>query len=273
MNNIYQAITDKIVEHMEKGVTPWRKTWDGKMRIPDPALLPLNARTKKSYNGINVVLLWLAGRKSPYWATVTTWSQLKATVKPNETSTEIYFYENGKCLQTHQVYNCEQVNGCDLLVGKVIPDFGIVEQLLQATEAVVTFGTPFPFYDITEDIIYMPNRFCFSCEEAFYAGILHELGHWTGHVTRLRRRFGDKDDKNYAFEELVAELISCFAPAMLQIPNMTLTYHASYLSEWMHLLANDSKMVFRAAAKAQKATDYLLKFIQKGVPCIPQECS
>jgi len=69
--DIYTKVTDRIVDALQRGVPPWRCPWSINNR--STMSLPLNAKTKKSYQGINVMLLWLQEQESPYWATAKTW--------------------------------------------------------------------------------------------------------------------------------------------------------------------------------------------------------
>jgi len=81
--------------------------------------------------------------------------------------------------------------------------------------------------------------------------------HATGHPTRLNRNlttsFGSKD---YAREELVAEMGSAFLCAALGI--VPTVRHADYLASWLAVLREDNRAVFRAASAASKAADWLL---------------
>src|SRR5262249_16506325 len=90
----------------------------------------------------------------------------------------------------------------------------------------------------------------------FYGVAFHELGHWTGHKSRLdrdlRHRFGERA---YAAEELVAELCAAFLCAEFSIDGDL--HHAGYIQSWIGLLKADSRAFFTAASKAQAAADYL----------------
>jgi antirestriction protein ArdC len=96
----------------------------------------------------------------------------------------------------------------------------------------------------------------FKSAAHFYATAFHELGHWTGHESRLKRdlrlRFGDR---SYAAEELVAELCAAFLCAEFGIDGDI--RHAGYIQSWIGLLKHDCRAFFTACSKTQAAADYL----------------
>jgi antirestriction protein ArdC len=88
---------------------------------------------------------------------------------------------------------------------------------------------------------------------------LHELGHWSGHPSRLARDLsGNFGSALYAKEELVAELTSAFACASLRI--VPTVRHADYIGSWLEVLREDNRAIVRAASAASKAADYLFAF-------------
>jgi antirestriction protein ArdC len=98
-------------------------------------------------------------------------------------------------------------------------------------------------------------------EEFFYSVLFHELGHSTGHKSRLARKdfceasFGSE---TYSKEELVAEMTAAFLCGVNQIELKTIDNSAAYIKSWLKKLKDDPKMVVLAAAQAQKAADYIL---------------
>jgi antirestriction protein ArdC len=89
----------------------------------------------------------------------------------------------------------------------------------------------------------MPTFEAFKDADCFYATSFHELGHWSGHKSRLDReltnRFGNRA---YAAEELVAELVSAFLCAECGINKEV--RHASYIANWTELLRADDRAFF-----------------------------
>ncbi len=121
------------------------------------------------------------------------------------------------------------------------------------------------FYEQAGDTIGMPDIGRFrdtktsSATECYYSTLLHELTHWTGAAHRLKRDQGKRyGDKEYAFEELVAELGSAIACGMLGITSSTRPDHAQYIDGWLKALKGDKRFIFSAASHAQKAVDYLV---------------
>jgi len=89
---------------------------------------------------------------------------------------------------------------------------------------------------------------------------LHELGHASGHHSRLNRDLGGSfGSKKYAFEELIAELSAAFSCASLGI--VPTVRHADYIGSWLQVLREDNRAIVRAASQASKAAGYLLGFL------------
>lgn len=107
----------------------------------------------------------------------------------------------------------------------------------------------------------MPKREAFDSAEHYYTTRFHEMGHSTGHASRLGRdgiknfdRFGSHQ---YAEEELVAEFTACFLAAEAGIERTVEGSSASYLKNWASKLRDDPKLVVFAAQRAQKAADLI----------------
>ena len=176
--------------------------------------------------------------------------------------------ENGKMvpvLRSFPVFHASQVDG--------IPDYSAptpaevpwrtpesASVVVTRSGAMVREGGDKAFYSPAADSIQMPSRAAFTSAQGWASTILHELGHWTGHPSRLNRnlagRFGTQA---YAMEELRAELASAFIGTELGLPSQ-LEQHASYIDSWLSVLKKDKREIFRAAADAQRIADHLLAF-------------
>ena len=83
--DVYQVITDRIIEKLEQGTVPWHKPWRS-------IGAPRNLASKKPYRGVNVWLLTAAGYTSPYWATIRQVNELGGSVRKGEKATPVVFW-------------------------------------------------------------------------------------------------------------------------------------------------------------------------------------
>lgn len=133
------------------------------------------------------------------------------------------------------------------------------EALVRKTGADIRIGGDRAFYMPSADFVQLPPQPAFFEQINYYRTCFHELGHWTGHPTRLARDLsGSYGTKAYAREELVAEITAAFTCSSLGIePTVR---HADYIASWLEVLREDNRAIFRAASLASKAADFLLAF-------------
>jgi antirestriction protein ArdC len=269
---IYSEITQSIIEQLETGAAPWIKPWKADSSADK------NLVSQKPYQGINRLLLGMSsmvkGYSVPVWASYKQWEAIGANVKKGEKGTKIVFYspvskenkqtgdlEKYAVLKTYFVFNAAQVEGIDIVPAETVTaEFTAVElaeQRIIKTGAAISHGGDAAFYMPSADRIQLPNKSAFDSEANYYATAFHELAHWTGSKNRLDRdldkgRFGNPA---YAFEELVAEMSAAFLCSDYGIQGEL--RHAGYIGHWLKALREDSKAVFKAAALAQKAADYI----------------
>jgi antirestriction protein ArdC len=120
-------------------------------------------------------------------------------------------------------------------------------------------------YNWRTDLLRMPERDQFDTSEAHYGTVLHELGHSTGHESRLNREPAvhlggwKKGDRIYAREELVAQMTSAMLQAETGIEcPAELDRSAAYVENWLTALENDHKLMPQAASAAQQACDLIM---------------
>lgn len=133
----------------------------------------------------------------------------------------------------------------------------VAEAVIAASGVEYRIGGNEAFYVPSEDYVQVPPQPAFFEQINYYRTALHELTHATGHVSRLDRKFMNGiGGKDYAREELVAEMGSAFLCAALGIePTVR---HADYLAHWLGVLREDNRAIFRAASQASKAADWIL---------------
>lgn len=172
--------------------------------------------------------------------------------------------------KTHYVFNVQQCDGLDikaLATGADIKAEDRGEQIAQGmakTGLTLHHGSGEAFYQPGADAVSMPNRDTFHSVEGYYGTLLHELGHATGHASRLNREgvtqggisnhFGSP---GYAKEELVAEMTSAFIAMETGIP-FDDDNHKAYIQSWAEVLGKDENALFKAAKDAGNAVDYML---------------
>lgn len=280
---VYQDITDRIIAELEQGRVPWVQPWGGAKATLG---LPKNASTGRTYSGINILILWDAVIEHSFpvqnWLTYRQAALLGGHVRKGERGTSIVYAdrfvpkdelkragEEGdepravpflKRFTLFNVAQCEGLPGHLYASAAPLPECEMVshaEALIQATGADFRIGGSRAYYVPNEDYIQLPPQPAFFEPINYYRTCFHELGHWTGHASRLARAlsFGGKD---YAREELVAEMASAFVCASLSItPTVR---HVDYIGAWLDVLREDNHAIFRAASLASKAADYLLTF-------------
>jgi antirestriction protein ArdC len=274
---LYQTVTDRIIAELEQGVVPWVQPWKT-TAANGTGLLPSNAVTGRGYHGINIMILWGARHRRGYaanqWLTYKQASEKGGQVRKGEKATEVVFtkklmVKDGEdekqisMLRGYHVFNVNQVDGLPEPSIAMLHDPELMDEradtFIKATKAVVRHGGSEACFIPSLDVIQMPPFGSFKIAEGYWATLLHEAGHWSGHKSRLDRnlegRFGTRA---YAAEELVAELTSAFLCAHLGITGEL--RHAGYIKNWIELLKHDERAIFTASAKAQQAADKLRSF-------------
>jgi antirestriction protein ArdC len=121
------------------------------------------------------------------------------------------------------------------------------------------------YYSVVADRIVLPQRSQFETSDRYYATALHELGHWTGHESRLARDLSHPfGSEAYAREELRAEIASLMLGDELGIGHDP-GQHVAYIESWITAIQKDPREILRAASDAEKITRYLQGFARQTV--------
>jgi antirestriction protein ArdC len=273
-NDIYQAVTNRILEALAKGTVPWRKPWTG------TDSMPVSLSTGKPYRGVNVLLLGLAGYGDPRWGTYKAIQAAGGQVRKGEKGTRIILWkpvkksfeneagevENGGylLLRDYVVFNAEQCDGLPRLEVEELTEHEINQRAEEVWDGYKTrpglgHGGNRAFYNIARDAVTMPHPEQFVGSDEYYQTLFHELIHSTGHESRLDRLepalFGSDP---YAKEELVAEIGASMLAGLVGLPTAAGEQSAAYLASWSSRFEQDPKLIVQAAAQAQKAADRIL---------------
>jgi antirestriction protein ArdC len=285
--SLYQEITDKIIGELEAGRVPWVQPW-GTVAAKASLAMAKNAATKRQYSGINVLTLWDAviehGFSTQHWLTFRQALGLGGYVRKGEHGTTVVYADRFvpdeerwraerhgdepnaiPFLKRFTVFNTDQ---CESLPPELtsapapVPEGLILphaEALIAATAADFRIGGDRAYYSPIHDFIQVPRPETYFEPINWHRTALHELGHWSGHSSRLGRDLsGNFGSAPYAKEELVAEMTAAFVCASLGI--VPTVRHADYIGSWLEVLREDDRAIVRAASAASKAADYLLAF-------------
>ena len=279
-------VVEELLGHIEAGTTPWQKPWEpGKVR-----LAPFNPVSGKDYRGINALWLEMRGRSDPRWMTYSQAAAQDAQVRKGEKGTMIEYWkwserekvldDNGKPVLDDKgvaktrdvrldrprvfhavVFNAEQIDGLAPYIAPE-PTFSPVERaeqiLKQGNVPIFHDQNDRAFYRSSTDQIHMPHQAAFKGQYEYYATALHELGHATGHSSRMAREFGPFGSEIYAKEELRAEIASYMLTTELGLGHYP-ERHAAYVGSWMKAIKEDRNALFAAARDAEHIRTWIME--------------
>lgn len=269
-SQMYETVTSRILESLERGTVPWRLPWNAGYGAPQNL-------AGRPYRGINVLLLSLQGFGDPRWGTFRAVKNAGGHVRKGEKGTSIILWkpvrkqvlnEAGELeaggymlLRGYTVFNAEQCEGLPELERPA--DFepeARAEEILEGMPGrpPIVYGGPAAAYSPEADRVYLPEREAFSSPAAFYTTAFHELTHAAGHEKRCGglepATFGSDP---YAREELIAELGAAMLAGVAGIVDETLEASAAYLENWKRRLEDNPRLIIQAAANAQRRADHI----------------
>ncbi|ODP35088.1 zincin-like metallopeptidase domain-containing protein [Pandoraea sp. ISTKB] len=281
-------LTDEIVALIEQGAAPWQKPWSG-----DAAgrflQMPHNATTGRAYRGGNAIYLMVRaqamGSADPRWCTLKQANDKGWRVRKGSRGTSVEYWQferKDKVVdpETREektvvvrlekpkvfyatVFHASQLDGIPEYVPQARSSGW--DTVLEAERIIAGSGARIhhdqvdsAYYLVGADRIHLPPREAFPTPLDYYEVALHELGHWTGHSSRLNRDLtGSFGSASYAREELRAQMASLFLSAELGVP-FNPERHAAYQGSWVKSLREDKNEIFRAAKDAEGIADYLV---------------
>lgn len=300
-DDIRNNVTNAISEMVQSGKFPWRKPWVNDPNAGPSTNIDSKKKYQRINTLLLAISEMRFGFKSKWWGTMKQWNKMggKVQKRPDHVpegqwGTSIIFYkmlnvpavdkdknpildENGKqkintipLMRLYTVFNIDQVEdreGKSLAQYRVNENeqhddenYDLAQSIIDNTGAVVMHGGNKAFYQPVTDTITLPTVQQFESLNRYYETAFHELAHWAEHPTRLNAEEDKK--RNYAFNELVAEIASCFlsGEAGLHMSEEMLEDHAAYVQSWLKALQDDNRFIFKAASAAHKATDFIMEF-------------
>jgi len=289
---VYDAVVPPLVERLqqvtpENPISPWSKQWSDDGSESTVTLMGArNGVSNRPYSGINwLILNLLSSHSNQNYYTLNQLKQITGLDRPvpdevwNDSYDVVFFKMidtkekdiNGKArkmpmMKTYKVWNHEQIPGLPVKPIVKAPDFNPKTEIdryltnLQLAGGVHLGGNR-ACYIPSQDAICLPNEDAFYDKYQREATAAHEGIHATGAKHRLDRKshkdyHAEGDFNAYAFEELVAELGAAMTCTALGIPLDNLQ-HTEYIHSWIKRLQNDVDYIFKAAAHASRAFEYL----------------
>lgn len=275
-----KELVNFIVNRMEEYGENWIKDWD------ISSLSAFNPVSETKYKGQNILKTFKAAieneYKDPRWMTFNQAKSKEYSIKAGAKGVllekwifdkeEKYIDENGEeqkrkvhldkpIASYFKVFNGSDIQGIEPFKLEKIDDpnkiFEIADNFIKSSKVPVKeIVSDKAFYSVDKNEIVIPLRESFSSPEKFLGTLLHEVVHSTGKELErnVKNNFGTKD---YAKEELVAELGSVFLQSKLEIPLETehIDNSAAYLKSWIEKLKNEPNELFRASSLAEQASE------------------
>lgn len=167
--------------------------------------------------------------------------------------------------QYYKVFNAEQFEKFPPLeremedIVRVEQRNKFIENIMENSEAPIHFDQVDKNYYIpSKDEIHLVARENWKAPELLYSTALHEIGHSTGHPSRLHRNLkGGKGSDDYAREELVAEFTSALLHGTYNLERAEQENNAAYIKGWSQQLLSDPNAFVYAIRDAEKAVQYI----------------
>lgn len=298
----HERVAEEVIKALEAGTAPWIKPWQAGERPNRPT----NGLTGQTYRGWNSIYLAMKQEgDDARWCTYKQATELGAQVRKGEKGSVIQYWQFGeKRLMKDDlgkpildqegkkqyknitldrpkvfhavVFNASQIDGMPPLPPrKEIPDWerhAQAEELLTASQAAIFHDqNDRAYYMSSTDQIHLPPKGQFPSADQYYATAIHELGHWTGHASRLDRDLANPfGSVAYAKEELRAEIASYMLGTELGIGHDP-GQHITYIGSWIKVLKEDPAELFRASRDAQQIMDYVQSLGQTQEESIDQQ--
>lgn len=289
----HETFTEQVIEALEKGTGLWRRPWKAGELLP-----PFNPVSGTIYSGSNRVNLSLPGYADPRWMTLRQANSIGLRVRKGEKARPVVKWqfseevpakdadgnpildaEGNQVKETLQlerpIRHFSSVFHVSQLDGEIPPldlsqvrnpswePNAIAETILRMSKAVIKHNQrDRAFYNFRKDEICLPPLEQFPDAGNYYSTTLHELGHWTGHTSRMDRKFGPFGSEDYAKEELRAEIATWMLGQDIGI-GYDPGQHAAYVKSWIKILKNDPFEILRACRDAEKIKEYVLSMEHK----------
>lgn len=284
-----KEIADKFIAGLKEDGLDWKQGWN------TDSIMPVNSDIGRKYRGMNRFNLafvamakgyednrWYTfnqiraggfhltrgskGEKVEYWypydtkeKKALTWDKYKELIAEGREQKDFILKS-----RFYTVFNGDQIEGIPerkIYVNEDVEPDRIITALSVSMNVPITLSRDgSAYYSLVKDTVYLPEHTSFHSTEEYNATALHELAHSTGHMSRLGRdQSGCFGTKEYAYEELVAEITSVFMSVHTGInaASMNMDNHKAYVNSWIEILEKSPEILGNAIKDADAATDYM----------------
>lgn len=283
--NVYQLVTDAILERMSQGVIPWKMPYVVRGRN-----CAISHGSKEPYSLINQFLLMEPGeyftfnqvqkegyriKKGSKARFVVFWKMLsfEEAKKIGEFeecdasgSTHLVPY-----LRRYNVFHERDIEGFERKQDDTAEDESKNAMFHEHADNIISGyantsrGPKFatldcvPHYTPSLDVVECPQKAQFVSLSEYYKTVFHELVHSTGHESRCNRGLtGRSNLTSYSREELVAEIGASYLAQISDLPDQSIDNAVAYIQGWSKALRDNPKWIVWASSRAEAATKYIL---------------
>lgn len=283
-----QIIADEFIKSLEENPLGWQKEWVGISGVP------INGASNRKYSGLNrLYLQYIMNEKGfddPRFYTFKQVKDMGLRLKKGSKSTVVEFWsfyfpeekrkvdysevkklkEDGKEIlplaRYYNVFNAVDIEGIEKYEQPKIGNAKMGETIKTIAQnmclEILHDGGDRAYYSLMEDKVHLPPPEAFKSQRAYNATVLHEIAHASGAAHRLGRELkGGFNTPQYAREELVAEITSCFTQNELgfEMPKEHFENHKAYIGSWIKDIKEKPEALMEAIKAADKASDYIIK--------------
>ena len=286
--NVYQMVTDRVIEQMRQGIIPWQRPWTGGGGC-------VNYVSRKPYSHLNQLLLGRPGE----WLTFKQIQECGGHIKKGAKASFVVFYaqrvvSNTKHIKDEETgeerdeqveslkpvlryYNVFHIDDCEGIESKMqqgddeckLQPVERAEQIIggyvsreQGLKFINDKVTGSAYYSPATDTVVVPMMSQYEIVEEYYSTTFHELTHSTMTADRCDRSHDLKHaafgTETYSREELVAELGSAMLCNIAGLDcAKAFKNSVAYIQGWSRKLMDDNRAIVWAAARAEKAARYI----------------
>lgn len=282
-----QKIADEFIRSLEENQLDWKKGWNGLSSTP------FNGATNYKYKGINNFYLRMVAKDrkihDPRWCTFKQIQDNNWKLKKGSKGVQVEYWmpfdrKEGKTItwddynkrklagdetvtlstKYYVVFNGQDIEGIPSLPKIDLKDITVDEIISKLSNnmgvKIVNDGGDRAFYRPSEDMIHMPKVEYFKSDYAYNSTALHELAHSTGAESRLNRNINNHfGSSEYAYEELIAEISSCFMSENLKMEQDKnhINNHKAYVQSWIQTIKEKPETLIKAIREAEKTANYM----------------